>query len=81
MLEYSDDMIGFVYPTYGHSVPQIVMEFIQKVKFHADYIFIIATCSHTCSSATDIAELNADYSACIEMTGNHIPMVDIKQEP
>lgn len=80
MKEYSDDVIGFVYPVYGHAAPEIVKEFIEKIDINAKYIFAIATCSHRCSTAESIGKIEFDYSASIEMVGNHIPMVDIKQE-
>lgn len=35
--EFSADSIGIVAPVYGHEVPPMVKEFLQKAVFHTDY--------------------------------------------
>lgn len=78
--EYEDEVIGLVYPTYGHAAPRIVKEFISKVQLKSKYIFAIATCSH--ASATSVSDLGItfNYSNCVEMISNHIPIANIERE-
>ena len=40
---FADDTIGVVVPTYFWGLPSIVKEFLEKVDFHADYFYFIAT--------------------------------------
>lgn len=79
--EYDDDdVIGFVYPTYGHAAPRIVKEFISKVQLKSKYIFVIATCSHASSTSTSDLGITFNYSDCVEMVSNHIPIANIERE-
>ena len=86
--EYRDeDAIGIVFPTYGHSVPKIVVEFIRKIKLTAPYIFVVMTSSHENGDAVSFFAKTAkkygtiiNYGCSIYMPGNHIPIADIAAE-
>ena len=60
-LEYSDDVIGIVFPVYGFFIPKMVRAFLAKAKLSADYILrwvpmvicpapVCATCRSTLES-------------------------------
>ena len=38
-LEFEDEAIGIICPTYMWSVPSIVLEFLNKAKLKTDYLF------------------------------------------
>ena len=42
-LEFEDEAIGIICPTYVWSIPEIVVEFLQKAKLKTDYLFGIIT--------------------------------------
>lgn len=84
---FEDEKIGLIFPTYGLSVPNIVKEFIEKVKLKSPYIFVIMTYGNNNGNATKWVtsfakkhDINISYSNSIEMTGNHIPLVDIEKQ-
>lgn len=84
---YEDEKIGIIFPTYGLSVPAIVLDFFGKVKLRSPYIFVIMTCGNNSGDATKwIASyvkrygIKISYSNCIAMVGNHIPIADIEKE-
>ncbi len=37
-LVYADDAIGIVYPVYGHMMPDMVREFINRASFDTPYL-------------------------------------------
>lgn len=41
---YEDDVIGIIFPVYFMTLPKMVLDFLEKVKIQADYIFAIGTC-------------------------------------
>ena len=41
--EYSDNVIGIVFPVYDGGAPKMVCDFLKQVELKADYIFAIAT--------------------------------------
>jgi Pyruvate/2-oxoacid:ferredoxin oxidoreductase delta subunit/flavodoxin len=45
-VEVDADLVGLVFPVYFLAVPEIVREFVRKIKFKTDaYIFAVATCN------------------------------------
>ena len=42
-LTFSDDRIGIVAPIYGHEVPAMVQEFLEKATFQTPYFYMILT--------------------------------------
>lgn len=75
--QYTDDVIGLVFPVYWSTAPDIVQKFVKKVKLNADYLFMIATHGGMPGAAIHrvqkIAEENGyqfDYLADIAMIDN-----------
>jgi ferredoxin len=85
--EITDDVIGFVFPVYFFSLPNIVANFISKHQFKADYYFAIATCgSKHGSSLSQVKDLlkvkniDLNYSNKIDMVDNYLPLYKIEDE-
>ena len=55
-LEFTADAIGIVAPVYGHEMPPMVKQFMQKEVFHADYFYIILTYRNRHGGASELAE-------------------------
>jgi ferredoxin/protein involved in ribonucleotide reduction len=90
--EYTDDVIGFVFPTYCCNVPRIVREFISKAKLKADYLFAVATYGNSMGSGGDGNEMlefakfakqygySFNYLNAILMVDNFVDAFDIEKE-
>lgn len=84
---FEDEKIGIIFPTYGFSIPNIVLDFIEKISLKSPYIFAIMTCGNNNGNATkyfaSVAKkhnIEIKYCNKIAMTGNHIPIVDINEQ-
>lgn len=40
-LDFTAESIGIVAPVYGHEVPPMVKEFMEKAAFHTDYFYML----------------------------------------
>ena len=61
-LTFSDDRIGIVAPIYGHEVPAMVREFLEKATFQTPYFYMILTYGNRHGGAAELAqELCARY--------------------
>lgn len=85
--EYKDDVIGFVFPTFGCTVPKIVKEFMAGIKVDADYTFAIGTYGNgkgkVMEKAGQIAEeggYRLDYVNAVLMLDNCQPQFDIAKQ-
>jgi ferredoxin len=85
--EYKDDVIGFVFPTYGCTVPKIVQNFMKSVKIEADYTFAIGTYGNGKGKVMEIAGQIAkdsgyrfDYVNAVLMLDNCQPQFDIAKQ-
>lgn len=85
--EFTDDKIGIVFPLYSWSMPPYVVEFIQKAKFHCDYLFGIATygiysagvANHVLSIGEEVGHI-FDYINRIRMVDNFLPTFKMDRE-
>jgi len=84
---YKDDVIGLVFPVYALAAPKMVRQFLQKVKFEADYIFAVGTYGGIPGTAMmDIQKLalksgnRFDYADSILMVDNFLPTFDVEKE-
>jgi ferredoxin len=82
MLEFDDDSIGIVSPTYFWGLPSIVKEFLQKATFHADYLYFVATYGTTPGAIGPMAKklikgktIDSFYS--VRMVDTYTPIFDI----
>ena len=52
-LEFEDEAIGIICPTYMWSIPRIVVEFLEKAKFKTNYFFAVVTYGNIDGGATN----------------------------
>ena len=86
-LEFAVDSIGIVCPIYGHEMPGMVKEFIQRASFDTDYLFVVLTYGAHHGGAAEIAGRfiqsvgkRADYITSIEMVDNFLPAFDMNEQ-
>ncbi len=82
MLEFNDDVIGIVSPTYFWGLPSIVENFLKKATFHADYLFFVATYGTTPGATGPMAKRLAkgkmiDSFYSVRMVDTYTPIFDI----
>ncbi|MDP4128046.1 MAG: EFR1 family ferrodoxin [Bacillota bacterium] len=85
--EFADEAIGFVFPCYGFGIPRIVIDFIQRSKFTANYFFAIMTYGNMAASGLKhIEEVGAkvnigfDYTNEILMIDNYLPLFKMENQ-
>lgn len=84
---YTDDKIGFVFPSYFHGIPRPVLNFIRRSVFNSPYFFTVITCGST-SGATSLQLQNElkkkgivlNYAVEVTTINNYVPMFDIEKE-
>ena len=81
------DEIGSVYPIYGHMPPNMVRQFIKKVRLKADYKFAILTYGNRKCNAVEIwdeisrqAGTRFDYINTLIMVDNWLPNFDMNEQ-
>lgn len=86
-LHYKDDVIGVVFPVYALAAPKIVRQFLEKVKFEADYTFAIGTYGGIPGTAMlnvqKLAKKNGyrfDYAENLLMVDNFLPTFEIEKQ-
>lgn len=86
-LEFRADAIGIVAPVYGHEVPHMVREFLQKAKFHTDYFYMILTYGNRHGGAAELAEklcldcgIKPAYINVLLMADNWLPGFDMEEQ-
>lgn len=86
-LEFEDETIGIICPTYMWSVPSIVLEFLNKAKLKADYLFAIITYGNIDLGVTNhfvkIANQNnleVKYIKSLLMVDNAFPLFDMENQ-
>ena len=86
-LNFTADSIGVVAPVYGHEVPQMVKDFLQKATFHTDYFYMILTYGNRHGGAAELAQklcegcgIQASYINVIQMVDNWLPSFDMNEQ-
>ncbi len=86
-LVYADDAIGIVYPVYGHMMPDMVREFINRASFDAPYLYFVCTYGSRHANATELclenaraAGLNPAYVTTLLMVDNWLPNFDMDEQ-
>ena len=86
-LEFTEDVIGIVAPIYGHEMPPMVKEFVQKAVFHTDYFYIILTYGNRHGGASELAEtfcrkcgIAPSYINVLLMVDNWLPGFDMNEQ-
>ena len=86
-LAYADDTIGIVYPVYGHLMPTMVRQFIERATFDTPYFYMVATygCRH--ANAIELAQADARaagiepaYLSTLLMVDNWLPNFDMDEQ-
>lgn len=85
--EFEDEVIGFVFPCYGFGLPRMVVDFLQKSKFKAEYVFAIMTYGNKAASGLKHMEkvgseagIHFDYTNEILMVDNYLPLFKIEDQ-
>lgn len=86
-LTYQDDVIGIVYPIYGHMMPHMVREFIQRATFDTPYFYLVLTYGNRHASAVKIAQegmhtvgVEPAYISTLLMVDNWLPNFDMNEQ-
>lgn len=85
--EFEDEAIGFVFPCYGFGIPRMVIDFMQRCKFKANYFFAIMTYGNMAASGLrHIEEVGSksniafSYTNEILMIDNYLPLFKIEDQ-
>ncbi|WP_378957179.1 EFR1 family ferrodoxin [Pelosinus sp. sgz500959] len=85
--EFEDEEIGFIFPCYGFAPPRIVMNFIQKSKFKANYFFAVMTYGNKAASGLGYMEkigkqagIRFNYTNEVLMIDNYLPVFKIEDQ-
>ena len=86
-LEFSADSIAIVAPVYGHEVPLMVKEFLEKSVFHTNYFYMILTYGNRHGGAAELAKklcdacgISVNYINVIMMADNWLPGFDMDEQ-
>lgn len=86
-LHFKDESIGIVCPVYGHEVPYLVRDFLEKAVFETDYFYVILTYGRIHGGAAELADnmlkgfgKQADYINTIMMVDNFLPSFDMEEQ-
>ena len=86
-LIFSDDRIGIVAPIYGHEVPAMVREFLEKATFQTPYFYMILTYGNRHGGAAELAQalcarcgIPVRYINLVHMVDNWLPAFDVEEE-
>ncbi len=86
-LVFEADRIGIVCPIYGHKMPAMVKEFVQKAAFRTNYLFVVLTYGNRHANAVELAadtferaRKKADYITTLLMVDNFLPVFDMDEQ-
>lgn len=84
---FKAEKIGIVCPVYGHEMPAMVKDFIQKAIFDTDYLFAVLTYGNRHGGAVELAAAEferagkkADYITTLLMVDNFLPAFDMDKQ-
>lgn len=86
-LSYADDAIGIVYPIYGHMMPAMVREFVERAAFDTSYLYFVCTygnrhanAAELCLEAARAAGKEPAYVSTLLMVDNWLPNFDMDEQ-
>lgn len=90
-LQYADDVIGVVYPIFGHETPDMVGAFLKRATFDTPYFFLVPTygCRHANAVEQVVGLLQAKegetrvdpaYVSTLLMVDNWLPEFDMNEQ-
>ena len=85
--DFTDDAIGIVFPIYAGRAPKIVIDFLCKSTFNAEYMYFIGTYGNSDSAICETVPaqceklgISVDYMNTVPMVDNYLPVFDMEQE-
>ena len=86
-MEFTADQIGIVAPVYGHELPPMVKDFLQKARFCTDYFFFVLTYGNRHGGAAELVKtqceqwgITAAYINVVLMVDNWLPSFDMDEQ-
>ena len=86
-LDFTAESIGIVAPVYGHEVPPMVKEFMEKAVFHTDYFYMVLTYGNRHGGAAELTErfcracgILPNYINVLLMVDNWLPGFDMEEQ-
>ncbi|HAU84057.1 MAG TPA: 4Fe-4S ferredoxin [Lachnospiraceae bacterium] len=86
-MSYKAEKIGIVCPVFGHEVPALVREFLEKANFETPYFYMILTYGNRHGGAAWLAEnmlkeigINPSYINVLLMVDNFLPGFDMDEQ-
>ena len=86
-MTYEAEQIGIVCPVFGHEVPALVREFLEKSTFKTSYFYMILTYGNRHGGAVELAEImlekigiHAAYINVLLMVDNFLPGFDMNEQ-
>ena len=86
-MTYKSDKIGIVCPVYGHEVPLLVKEFIEKAIFETKYFYMILTYGNRHGGAAELTVkmlgelgVKVSYINVLLMVDNFLPAFDMNKQ-
>ncbi len=86
-LSYAADSIGIVYPIYGHMMPTMVRQFIERATFDTPYLYFVCTygnrhanAAELCVESAQAAGLEPAYVSTLLMVDNWLPNFDMDEQ-
>lgn len=86
-MTYEAEQIGIVCPVFGHEVPALVREFLEKATFKTSYFYMILTYGNRHGGAVELAEnmlekigIYASYINVLLMVDNFLPGFDMNEQ-
>lgn len=84
---YQAEKIGIVCPVFGHEVPALVREFLEKADFQTSYFYMILTYGNRHGGAAELAEnmleqlgIRPSYINVVWMVDNYLPAFDMEEQ-
>ena len=86
-MTYEAEKIGIVCPVFGHEVPALVREFLEKATFKTSYFYMILTYGNRHGGAAELTEnmlkeigIHASYINVLLMVDNFLPGFDMNEQ-
>lgn len=86
-MTYEAEKIGIVCPVFGHEVPALVREFLEKATFKTSYFYMILTYGNRHGGAAELTEnmlkeicIHAAYINVLLMVDNFLPGFDMNEQ-
>lgn len=86
-LIFEDEKIGIVCPVYGHEVPPMVKDFLERADFRTDYFYMVLTYGNRHGGVAELAEklcmecgIRPAYINVLMMVDNWLPSFDMNEQ-